>query len=256
MRSWKKNPAGRFVFPDSTVSISGRYCEGQCLRQSDLRDWMQGEEWLAVRLIMEASPNTLTSSWGGGSDDDVALLDLDDEDFFFFFWAEAAVAAFFGSSSVERMVPTISFSMIKSANCDEWGAWTLCLCNSVFIPWKNRSFISQKTKSTWIISGSLMDCCFFFFFCFDFCLSLLLFLFVLPFEDTAAVFTFEDFFALFLVGPFSSSSSSSSVLISSSSSSSSLSLTSGFRIITPSKTRESSSDDDEFPESSLSLPSS
>mmetsp|Transcript_24186 Transcript_24186/g.50681 ORF Transcript_24186/g.50681 Transcript_24186/m.50681 type:complete len:269 (-) Transcript_24186:28-834(-) len=205
---------------------------------------MQGEVWLVVRLTMEAKPNTLTSSCRGGRDAAAAvelLLGFWDDGFFFFAASGVAVASLpFGSISVESTVPTISFSIIKSANCDECGAWTLCLCIRVFIPWKNRSFMSQKRNSTWTISGSLD-----FFFGLDFSfLFLLLVLFVvtlLPLDVAVSVFWLA-FFALLFIG---SSYSSSSELISSSS----LSLASGFRINTPSKTRESSSDDEESSES-------
>mmetsp|Transcript_170 Transcript_170/g.300 ORF Transcript_170/g.300 Transcript_170/m.300 type:complete len:233 (+) Transcript_170:160-858(+) len=196
---------------------------------------MHGEEWFVVRLMMAEKPNTLASSCAGRDAAAAAvLLDFDfDLDAGFFFCSGAGV-----SISVERMVPTISFSMIRSANCDEWGAWTMFRCNNVFIPWKNRSFRSQKRNSTWIISGS------FFFGCDDFCFLALLFVLPFAFDDAASLFRLEFFLDFFLFG----SSSSSSELISSSSSS--LSLASGFRVKTPSNTKESSSDD-ESSESSL-----
>lgn len=115
IRSWNRKPAGRFVLPESTVSKSDLCWEGQCLRHNCLRDWMQGEELCAVRLMMEAKANTFGSSCGSGVAVD-ALSDLDLD-----VLAICGRVAF--GSSVESTVPTATFPSIKSANCDECGEW-------------------------------------------------------------------------------------------------------------------------------------
>jgi hypothetical protein len=74
---------------------------------------MHGEEWLVVKLTMDANPNTFaSSSCIAGSEAAAELFDVD----VFFFPAVDELVSSFESRSVESTVPIVLFSMIKSAN--------------------------------------------------------------------------------------------------------------------------------------------
>ena len=74
---------------------------------------MHDEEWLVVKLTMDANPNTFaSSSCVAGSGAAAELFDVD----FFFFPAMPESVSSLESRSVESTVPIVLFSIIKSTN--------------------------------------------------------------------------------------------------------------------------------------------